>query len=169
MVALRPLDLTDVSAIAAAVEQSRHTLSRWMAWCDDRYDIRAAQSWVETALTATAAGQAAHFAILTHTDTFVGIISLEDLNQQTGRAMLGYWVATPAAGQGIGRRAIALALDWARTQAALRLVWAVVAEANVASRRVLELNRFRLVGSRGVDERGDNALLYELELQPAAA
>jgi hypothetical protein len=53
---------------------------------------------------------------------------------------------------------------WARRRPALRTIWAVVAEPNRASRRVLEVNGFRLVGTRGVDERGDAALIYELEL-----
>ena len=39
-----------------------------------------------------------------------------------------------------------------------------VAEGNGASRRVLEVNGLRVVGIRGMDERGDTQLLYEKEL-----
>ena len=169
MVTLRPLALTDASAIADAVAQSHDALRRWMPWYDDHYDIETARSWIETSLVATANGQAAHFVVLAHDQSVVGIVSLEDMSKQTARAMLGYWLATPATGQGIGRQAIALALDWARGHTGVRVVWAVVADGNGPSRRVLELNRFRLVGSRGLDERSDNALLYELDLRPAAA
>ena len=42
---------------------------------------------------------------------------------------------------------------------------AVVADANLASRRVLEVNGFHQTGSRGTDGRGDVALIYELELR----
>ena len=68
-----------------------------------------------------------------------------------------------------GRRAIALALACARSRPGLHTVWAVVADANVASRRVLEINQFQMVGTRGADERGDRALLYELKLDAPAA
>ncbi len=61
----------------------------------------------------------------------------------------------------VGRQAIALAIARAQTQPAFKVAWAVVADANRASRRVLEVNGFRLIGARGLDERGDTALLYE--------
>lgn len=169
MVTLRPLALTDAPAIAEAVDRSRGALRRWMAWYDDRYDVHTARAWIETSLAAAAAGRSAHFVILANSESLVGVIGLEDISDQTGRAMLGYWVATPAAGRGIGRQAISLILDWARIHTTVRLVWAVVAEVNSGSRRVLELNRFCLVASRGIDERGDTALLYERQLSSGAA
>lgn len=167
MVTLRPVAATDAPAVAAAVDDSREALRRWMVWYRDDYDVKAASDWIDAALAAAAAGIGVHFAISDGEDNFLGVIGFEDISDQSGRAMIGYWLATPATGRGIGRQAIALALAWARTRPSLRVVWAVVAEANQASRRVLELNQFKPVGSRGVDERGDVALLYERELRSA--
>ena len=165
MIELRPITRADAPAVAAAVHQSRDALRRWMEWYRDDYDVHTATSWIDYALADAAAGTGQAFAILNDAKQLVGIIGFEDISEQSDRAMIGYWLATPASGQGIGRRAIALALAWARTQQQLRVIWAIVADANLASRRVLELNDFRYVGQRGVDERGDRALLYELDLR----
>jgi RimJ/RimL family protein N-acetyltransferase len=84
--------------------------------------------------------------------------------------MLGYWMATGATGRGLGRQAVEQVVTWARGQEDIATLWALVADANLPSRRVLEVNGFREVGSRGTDERGDRQLVYELELgsRPAA-
>ena len=169
MITLRPIATTDAPAVADAVVQSRDALRRWMVWYRDEYDARDAAAWIEASLATAAAGTGIQFAVLSDVQSLLGVIGFEDVSDQTGRAMIGYWLATPATGHGIGRQAIALALDWARAQPRLHFVWAVVAEANLPSRRVLEANRFHLIGARGTDERGDLALLYELELRSAAA
>ena len=169
MIELRPIAATDAPAVAAAVNDSRDALRRWMVWYRDDYDVQTAQRWIENSLTSTAAGTAAQFAIVDEEHKLIGVLGFEDMNDQSERAMLGYWLATRAVGKGIGRRAIELALTWARARRSLRVIWAVVADANLASRRVLEANQFQLVGSRGIDERGDLALLYELELHRPSA
>jgi len=164
MVSLRPISAMDAPAIAAAVGQSREALRRWMEWYRDDYDECTARDWIDHALASAETGMAFQFAILDADDFLVGVIGLEDISERSGRAMIGYWLATPAAGRGIGRRAVELALAWARTRPRLDVVWAVVADANLASRRILEINQFQLVGTRGVDKRGDTGLVYEISL-----
>lgn len=166
MIELRPIAATDAPAIAAAVDESRDALRRWMVWYRDDYDVQAARDWIEDSISHASAGTGIQFAISDGEHDLVGVVGFEGMKSQSGRAMIGYWLATRAVGRGIGRRAIELALVWARAQPGLRAVWAVVADANLASRRVLEIHQFRLVGPRGTDERGDLVLLYELELHP---
>jgi len=167
-VSLRPLALADAPAIAAAVDSSREALRRWMPWYRDDYDVHAAENWIDHALTTGAAGTAVHFAILDSNDRVIGVTSFEDIRDTPSRAMLGYWLATPRSGRGIGRVAIAHALAWAREESTIQIAWALVAEANVPSRRVLEANGLRAVGARGIDERGDTQLIYELDLRAPA-
>jgi RimJ/RimL family protein N-acetyltransferase len=164
---LRPIERADALAVAVAVDQSRDALRRWMPWYHDAYDVRDAVAWIDASVVAASTSRGMQFAILGDADAFLGVVGIEGLDNETGRAMIGYWLATPVTGRGVGRQAIALALDWARANPSFRLVWALVAEANVASQRVLEANRFQRVGSRGIDDRGDVALLYELELRSA--
>ena len=169
MIRLRPIEVADAPAIAAAVARSRDALRRWMVWYTDDYDVRAAHEWIASSLADAAAGTTVQFAVVGRGEELIGVLGFEGIAAEPGRAMLGYWLATDAVGQGFGRRAIALALTWARNHPGLRTIWAVVADANLASRRVLEVNQFQLVGARGTDERGDLALLYELELHSPTA
>ena len=107
------------------------------------------------AVAAHAAGTDFHFAVCDDNGQLVGVLGLESVSSETGRAMLGYWLGTSATGRGLGTRAVAEALDWARDQSRIQVVWALVAETNERSRRVLEANGFRVVGARERDERGD--------------
>jgi len=163
MISIRPLVIGDAHAIANAVQMSRDALRRWMPWYRDDYDEGTAEAWIRHSLAGAAAGTDNTFAILDPTNGLIGVIGFEGITRPSGRAMLGYWLVTEATGRGIGRQAIALALDWAR-QSELRVIWASVAEPNHASRRVLEVNGFQLVRTGGVDEQGDAFLIYELEL-----
>src|SRR6185503_14931038 len=95
----------------------------------DDYDVQAARRWIEDALANAEAGTGVQFAISDGEHDLVGVLGIEGISEHTGRAMIGYWLATPAAGRGVGRQAIALALTWARAQPGLRVVWAVVADA----------------------------------------
>lgn len=164
MITLRPIASSDAGAIAAAVGQSRDALRRWMPWYRDDYDEHTAEAWIAASLDGASRGTAQHFAVLDDQGAVVGVIGLEDINEESGRAMIGYWLATPASGRQNGRQAIEQLLAWACLRSGLGVLWAVVADANIASRRVLEINGFRLVEVRGTDERGDRALIYELEL-----
>jgi ribosomal-protein-serine acetyltransferase len=166
---LRPLDLADAPAVFAAVDCSRDALRRWMVWYRDEYDVDDAKSWIEQTLASRADGTGFHFAICSIDGTLLGVIGIEDVSETTGRAMLGYWVATPATGRGVATRAVEQVLGWARTQTGIRLVWALVAEANERSRRVVESNGFRVAGVRERDERGDVPLVYELEVRAPTA
>jgi RimJ/RimL family protein N-acetyltransferase len=139
-----------------------------MVWYRDDYDLAAAESWIQQTLETAAAGTGVHFAIIDAKGGLVGVISIEDVNRESGRGMLGYWIATQATGRGLGRRAIEQVVAWAREQSAIATLWAIVADANVASRRVLEVSGFRSAGTRGRDERGDELLIYELELRSSS-
>lgn len=168
MTSLRPLELSDASAVFAAVEVSRDALRRWMVWYNDSYGLADAETWIQHTLAARTEGTGIHFAICAPDGSLVGVIGLEGITAG-GRAMLGYWLATPATGRGWGTRAVSDAVTWAQSQPQIVVIWALVAEANMASRRVLEANRFQVTGTRERDERGDVPLIYEFRLRAPAA
>ena len=159
---IRALDPGDGQAIFAAVDCSRAELRRWMSWYHDSYGPEDAESWLCRALAGRDAGTSCHFAICDSTALLRGLIGFEDITGPGGQAMIGYWVATPAAGRGLGTSAVGDALSWASTNTQLALVWAIVAEANVPSRRVLEANGFCSVRSAEPNVSGDSQVIYEL-------
>jgi ribosomal-protein-serine acetyltransferase len=165
MISLRPLELHDAPAVYQAVESSRDALRRWMVWYRDDYNLSHAESWTRYAVDSTAANTGFHFAIADAQGELIGVISIEGVSPESGRAMLGYWMATRSTGHGLGRQAVGQIINWARGRGSIATLWALVADANMASRRVLEINGFHQVGSRGTDERGDLVLMYELELR----
>jgi RimJ/RimL family protein N-acetyltransferase len=166
MSTIRPLDLADAPALFAAVDCSRDALRRWMEWYHDAYSLSDAETWITHTLAARSEGTGFHFAIVEADGRLVGTVGLEDVNPAS-RAMLGYWIATPETRRGVATRSVGEALRWAQTNTGIRTVWAVAAELNAPSRRVLTANGFHRVGVRGIDSRGDVPLLYELEVRTA--
>jgi ribosomal-protein-serine acetyltransferase len=164
MILLQPAELRDAPAVLAAVDCSREALGRWMVWYRDSYALTDAESWLRYAITERDNGTGYHFTIRETDGRVVGVLSLEGLSD-TGRAMLGYWVATPATGRGVATTAVRQALAWARAHSAIHRVWALVAKANARSRRVVEVNGFQESGVREVAG-GEPHVIYELALRP---
>jgi ribosomal-protein-serine acetyltransferase len=165
MTTLRSLAPTDGPAIFAGVDCSREAFRRWLVWYHDGYSLADAEAWLQRSLTEQGAGTGFHFAICREDGTLVGVTSLEDVSESAGRAMLGYWVATPATGRGAATRAVGQVLAWARVHTAIRIVWALVAEGNARSRGVLEANGFHVAASREGPAESDAELVYEIELK----
>ena len=164
MSVIRTLERGDGPAIFAAVDCSRSALGRWMSWYHEGYGVEDADSWLEQSLAGRNAGTSCHFAICDSDATLCGVIGFEDITDPAGRAMIGYWIRTPETGRGLGTSAVREALTWARATTQLTLVWAIVAEPNGASRRVLERNGFHPVSSAEANVSGDPQLMYELPL-----
>lgn len=77
---------------------------------------------------------------------FAGVLSLKDINWETGVCELGYLFAEKFHGQGIATKAVGILVDKAFTEGNLRKIKATTAISNIASKRVLEKNRFLLEG-----------------------
>jgi RimJ/RimL family protein N-acetyltransferase len=86
-------------------------------------------------------------------------------NPEPGVGRIGYWIARPYRRQGYVTRAIALLVDWARTEAHLDRIVADVIVGNDASMRVLEGAGFTCIGpvEGGIVQRGETreAILFE--------
>ena len=162
MTALRDLEHADAAAIYEAVDCSRPTLARWMSWYHDAYRLEHAEEWLRQARIGRGAGTSYHFAVCEPDGRLVGVLGFEDIDRTQRRAMIGYWLATPSAGRGIGTGAIREATTWARGHLDVDTIWAIVAEPNAASRRVLESNGFCRARDTEPSHYGDRQLIYEL-------
>ena len=76
--------------------------------------------------------------LLDDTDEIVGRINVKNINAQDRSAELGYRLAMRHVGTGLATLALALVKDLALKQLGLKQLFAVVAQGNAASNRVLE-------------------------------
>jgi RimJ/RimL family protein N-acetyltransferase len=139
-----------------------------MNWYHADYSQPDAESWVQRCVAQQLAGTDFHFAICGTPQDLIGVVSLEDVTPPEPRAMLGYWIATPAAGRGVATAAVRKVLAWAAAHTSLRLVWAHVAPSNAASRKVLEANGFRLAPAASSSS-NERELTYERDLSVESA
>lgn len=81
-----------------------------------------------------------------NTEEIIGIIDLKDLDENSRRAELGYWLGKKYWNKGIMTEAVGLILNFAFKKLKLNKVYAKVYHPNKASAKVLERNRFKLEG-----------------------
>ena len=68
---------------------------------------------------------------------------------EQGRLEIGYGLAAPSRGRGLGTEAVRAMAEWLAAQPGVRVLTADVEVGNVASRRLLERLGFALTGTRG--------------------
>jgi RimJ/RimL family protein N-acetyltransferase len=144
VVALRAWRPDDAPAVHAACQDP--LIVRYIP-VPQPYTRAVAAEYVEMAAAQTAAGTAAHFAIVDPADdTLLGSISRHPMRNR--HAMFGYWLAPGARGRGVATRALRLISDWTlATTDAMRLELFTEAE-NTASGRVAERAGFLREGVR---------------------
>jgi [ribosomal protein S5]-alanine N-acetyltransferase len=139
---IRPLERGDAEELTALRLRNRANLEPWELDADDSerwYTVKGVCDWITD-------GQA-RFAIVDGGEV-AGMLSLTGIERgpiQT--AMLSYFVDEAHAGRGLATRAVAEAVRHAFGELGLHRVEAGTAVANIASQRVLEHNRFTLVGT----------------------
>jgi ribosomal-protein-alanine N-acetyltransferase len=139
---IRPLARDDAEGLTALRRRNRAKLEPWELDSDDPelwYSVDGIRAWITD-------GQA-RFAIVEDGE-LAGMLSLTGIERgpiQT--AMLSYFVDEERSGRGLATRAVGEAVAHAFGELGLHRVEAGTAVANVASQRVLEHNRFTLVGT----------------------
>lgn len=107
------------------------------------YPENGAAEFIASQIAEREAGRSFGFAIEDRGE-LVGVCGLEDAGRADARE-LGFWVGRPYWGRGYASLAVKMLLQFAFRNLGLAEVSAHAFESNVASRRVLEKNGFRLV------------------------
>ena len=132
---VRELRSGDAAAVYAAVDVSRPELEAWMSWCTPSYSFAATEAWVEYAVARAVAGRGRQY-VVEEAQVLVGVVGFEDIRESS--ATVGYWIATPYTGRGLGRRAVRAAVALAEADLRLDELVALVADRNARSRRLIE-------------------------------
>jgi len=133
---LRPLTLTDASAVQRLAGERE--IAATTAAIPHPYPDGAAEAWIETHPGRFARGEAAAFAVTRRTDSaLLGVVGLE-IDPETQRAELGYWIGKPYWNRGYCSEAAAEVVRFALIDLRLRRVFARHFSGNPASGRVMQ-------------------------------
>ncbi|MGE0192594.1 MAG: GNAT family N-acetyltransferase [Planctomycetota bacterium] len=148
---LRAWEPGDGPALAAAKRASYEHLAPWMPWAEPDPDEAAEEKRVRLFAGKWLIGEDALVSIWTPDGaTLLGGSGFHprEGDYSTRQAEIGMWIAGPAAGQGVGTRALRAMLRWGfGSWGFLRLSW-ICNSANVGSRRVAEKAGMLLEGTR---------------------
>lgn len=143
-VTLRPLRDTDVPRIVEACADARS--AEWLGRMPAPYASTDAIGWLEANTEGSATGNKITWAVVDpRSDELVGAINLFDLvPEQEGE--VGYWTHPDARGHGVMTAACGLVLRHGFEDLGLRIISAIAAVDNTASRRVIEQCGFTMWG-----------------------
>lgn len=141
---LRPWCVTDAAALAAA-------------WVDPEIVARssvpvdssrvAAERWIDGAEQRCQRGLAVDLAIARSADDeVIGEVGLSSIDQRRRVALMGWWVAAAARGQGVATTGVAGFVGWALTEAGFAAIVAEITEDNGASLQVAKNCAFTSLG-----------------------
>jgi RimJ/RimL family protein N-acetyltransferase len=141
---LRPWRPEDAARIVEACRDER--TAYWLGQLPSPYTLADAEAYLQDRIEILASGSGVGWAVVDpETDVLLASVALFDLRD--GRdAEIGYWTHPDARGRGVMTRATATVVDHAFDGLGLRKVRVCAAVDNIASRRVIEANGFRLVG-----------------------
>jgi ribosomal-protein-serine acetyltransferase len=162
-VVLEPLQERHAAACAAAIEENRARLARWMPWADASRSIDDVRAFIASVDERRANERGAAYAILVH-GVFAGSVDLHDVNRAQGLGQIGYWIAAAFGGRGVMTRAVRALTERGFTQERLHRIEILAAIENAPSRAVAERAGFRFeatLRSRLRTQRGyEDAALY---------
>lgn len=157
---LRPSAPGDETALVAGL--CDREVQRWLETVPHPYTLEDARSWIARAAREREAGFIQDFAItFAEGGALVGGIAFTPSRREPA-AELGYWIARPHWGKGLGGEALARVVRYATEECTPRFtrLSARVAPDNTPSRRMLERLGFTVKGS-AVDSDGVTRVRYE--------
>ncbi len=144
VVRLRPIADADVPEIVTAVQDP--DIPRFTT-VPEPYGENEARLWQRTAAAGLRAGTDLALVVVDEADdTLLGSVGIHNLDPETGRCSAGYWVAAPARGHGVARRALELLCGFAFAELGVERIELWIEPVNAASLRVAEAVGFRREG-----------------------
>ncbi|ESS72107.1 putative acetyltransferase [Methyloglobulus morosus KoM1] len=136
---IRPFRKNDALSFVEAVHESVATVGAWTDWCRQGYSLQEAESWFKLCNQNLAAGLAYDYGLFSvSTDQVLGGIAINQINKEHNFGNVGYWVRQSQQGKGIASQATQAITTFGFLELKLTRLEIVVAEENIASRRVAE-------------------------------
>lgn len=135
--ALKPLELSDVDALYALIDQSRSHLRSYLAFVDLTKAVEDTQSFVEKAVRDNV-DQKAFTVVIMVDDKVAGLVGFNQINWSNKNAEIGYWLGESFVRRGVMTKAVRVLVDHAFERLDLNRVEIRAATGNQASRGVAE-------------------------------
>jgi RimJ/RimL family protein N-acetyltransferase len=134
---LRALCAEDADALHSAVRASLPTLSRWLPWATDAYDMATAEAWIAHCARMREADAEHHFGVFdAASGVLLGGVGLNHRIPAYRSAHMGYWIADAARGRGVAVAAARQAARFGFDALGLQRITILVQPDNHASLRV---------------------------------
>jgi RimJ/RimL family protein N-acetyltransferase len=144
VVRLRPIADADLPGIVEAVQDP--DIPRFTT-VPEPYGEQEARLWQRTAAAGLRTGTDLALLIVDEADgALLGSVGLHNLDPESGRCSAGYWIAAPARGQGVARRALKLLCGFAFAELGVERVELWIEPVNAASLRVASAVGFHREG-----------------------
>jgi ribosomal-protein-alanine N-acetyltransferase len=145
---IRAIELSDAEALLRIYIRNRDFLRPFEP---DRppefFTLDGQRARMHDAQAEASADRMRRYVILDNLDTIAGVITVSNIVRGPAQsANVGYWVDRERNGRGLASRALAAVVGEAFESLGLHRLDAGVITDNIASRRVLEKNRFELIG-----------------------
>ncbi len=133
---LRPLEMTDAGALTALLQDPE--IARWTLRLPWPYTIDDARSFISRQSAGDSAPEAVNWAIVEKaTGALTGMIGLHDVEWQSRRAEIGYWMGESFRGKGYTTEAARRVVSWAFETGKLERIQATHFPGNEASAGVM--------------------------------
>ena len=134
---IRALAVSDAASLLAAVRVSLSTLSQWLPWATDAYDLAAAEAWVSYSADARTTDSEHHFGVFhAGTGALLGGVGINHRIPAYRSAHMGYWTIDAVRGQGVAVEAARQAAHFGFETLGLQRLAILVQPENLASLRV---------------------------------
>ncbi len=123
----------------AGTESHGGEFSRWMPWCHNDYTIAESESFIQSVVESWQTETEFGFAIFdAKTDEFLGVVGLNQPNDQHKFYNLGYWIRTSKQNQGTASAATRLLAKTAFEDLTINRLEILVAVENLPSQKTAE-------------------------------
>lgn len=139
VVQLRTFRESDTDAVYEAIRESLDLLAPWLPWAHADYTRDESVTWISQCADGWRTNRDFGYAICDAADgALVGGCGLNQIDHDSRRANLGYWVRASRAGSGFATRAARLLAPWGFQNLGLERIEIVVATSNLRSIRAAE-------------------------------
>ena len=103
-----PKTIAHAEEMMSLIKASLPEIGPWLAWATEKYTLEDAYEYLILADSLRERGEGYIYGIYLQDNTFIGNISVQGVDYKNRKAEIGYWIATPYAGNGYMQEAVKL-------------------------------------------------------------